>query len=291
MSSIDWKEYVIEVIKNFRKRYEDLADVEVKKIVKEKFYENTLLEPCQVEVLASSGEVDCFVAHDRNVDDMEITIREVPVDTRYTESEFLKKYSYVFLGDGSLFGILPNRWVVFHTKNEFHPLEGRPKPSSVIDLLLGWLLEKANEKVKSERVTSLEKSASGLEASISKLPESEARSRLDKQAKEIGKALEDIKRVDKELLDVRKIMGASKEYQDWRVLVSDVDRLKGEHLPKGEFEKEIDRLDERIDALNSRIDDLREVRFARARTILEIALGVMTITSTIIAALLAAHIV
>jgi hypothetical protein len=38
-------------------------------------------------------------------------------------------------------------------------------------------------------------------------------------------------------------------------------------------------------------DDLREVRFARARTMLDILLGIATVTSTIIAALLAAHMI
>src|SRR5271157_2522246 len=96
MSSTYWKEYVTEVIKDFRKRFESL-DTDFRKVIKEDFYENTLLEPCQVEVLASSGEVDCFVAHDKKNDDMEITIREVPVDTPFTESEFRKKYSYLRL--------------------------------------------------------------------------------------------------------------------------------------------------------------------------------------------------
>jgi len=290
MSSMDWKEYVIEVIKDFRKKFENL-DTEIKKIIKADDYENTLLEPCQVEVLASSGEVDCFVAHERNVKDMEVKIREVPMGAPFAESEFWRKYNYLIKDKYKAQSMLGSEWVVFHTKNRYFPGKGRPEPSTPARLFLNGLVERANEKVRSERVTSLEKSASGIEASISKLPESEARSTIGKLAKEMDKALGDIKRVDKELLDVRKTMGASKEYQDWRVLVSDVDRLKGEHVPKGEFERVIERLDERIDALNTRIDDLREVRFARTRAILEIVLGAVTVTSTIIAALLVAHII
>jgi hypothetical protein len=266
MSSTNWKEYVTEVIKDFRQRFENL-DTEVRKIIKEELYEDTLLEPCQIEVLASSGEICCFVAHDKNVDDMEVIIREVPVGTPFAESEFLTKYRYVPLGQSPReYFLLPNKWVVFNTKNLLHPVRGRPKPSLFVHRLLRRLTERANEKVRSERVISLEKSASGLEASISKLPESEARSTLGKLAKEIDKALEDIKRVDKELLGVRKIMGASKEYQDWRVLISDVDRLKGEHVSKGEFESEIKRVDDRIkeglNAIGSRVSALSDIREA-----------------------------
>ena len=54
---------------------------------------------------------------------------------------------------------------------------------------------------------------------------------------------------------VRQLIGVSTEYQDWKLLVSDVYRLKGEHVPKEVF-------DAKVGELSSRINSLSEIREA-----------------------------
>jgi hypothetical protein len=116
----------------------------------------------------------------------------------------------------------------------------------------------------------------------------------EKIAEKTVRLKDEIEKLDKKTQDqfdrIRKLIGTSEKYLDWRVFSSDIEQLKQTHVPKGEFDIEIKRLNERIDALNTRIADLREVKLARTRTILEVALGIATITSTLVAALLAAHI-
>jgi len=68
-------------------------------------------------------------------------------------------------------------------------------------------------------------------------------------AKKIDGALQEIRRIDGEIGKVRQLIGVSKEYQDWKLLVSDVDRLKGEHVSKEVFKAKLDELDTRINSL------------------------------------------
>jgi len=68
-------------------------------------------------------------------------------------------------------------------------------------------------------------------------------------AKELDEALEGIRRIDEKINRVRKLVRFSQEYQDWKVLVSDVHRLKGEHVPREVFDAKVDELATRIDSL------------------------------------------
>jgi len=76
-----------------------------------------------------------------------------------------------------------------------------------------------------------------------------------------------ISKIEEDICGVRRIIGVSKEFQDWRALTSDVETLKKKHVGKDLFESEVKRLDQRIDAL-------KEVKFWSKRTFLEIILAI-----------------
>ena len=71
----------------------------------------------------------------------------------------------------------------------------------------------------------------------------------------MSKLWEEIRRLDGEINKVRQLVGVTKEIQDWKLLVSDVDRLKGEHVPREVF-------DAKVNELGTRIDSLSEIREA-----------------------------
>ena len=73
-------------------------------------------------------------------------------------------------------------------------------------------------------------------------------SRKRSEARPTSKLWEGIKRLDKEIDKVRQLVGVTKEIQDWKLLVSDVHRLKGEHVPREVFESRIGELSTKIEA-------------------------------------------
>lgn len=101
-------------------------------------------------------------------------------------------------------------------------------------------------------------------------------SELVEAGKKLEKALWEIDRI-------HKTVEASKDFQDLRAFITDVEALKKSHIHKDVFIAETKRLDEKIDrgleALNTRIEDLKAIKFWSKRTLLEIAL---TIWGTIV---------
>jgi hypothetical protein len=137
--------------------------------------------------------------------------------------------------------------------------------------------------------------AEEIKSEAGKIVDENLRTKLLKAADEIETSLTKMKRLDEhdqkiaviegEIEGVRRLIGTTKEYQDWRVLVSDVAEFKKTpHVTKDLFDSEIKRLDQRIDAL-------KEIRFWSKRTIIDIVLASIATASTIIAALLAKGII
>jgi hypothetical protein len=113
-------------------------------------------------------------------------------------------------------------------------------------------------------------------------------------AEKIDKALKEIKRIDehekklmsveKDIVGMRRLVGSSQEFQDWRVMASDVETLKKTHVTKELFESEIRRIDQKIDSL-------KEIKFWSKRAIVDIVLAMVATVSTTIATLMAAGII
>lgn len=60
------------------------------------------------------------------------------------------------------------------------------------------------------------------------------------------KLTEQVDKLEDEVDAVRKLIGQTQEFQDWRVLASDVHQLKEERVPRDLFESEIERLSSEI---------------------------------------------
>lgn len=149
----------------------------------------------------------------------------------------------------------------------------------------------ARDARKYAETETIESKTEEIKSEAEKVLDENLRERLLKAAEEIEYSLNEMKRLDEherkisaiegEIDGVRKLIGKTKEYQDWKALVSEVAEFKKTpHVAKELFESEIKRLDQRIDAL-------REIKFWSKRTIIDIILAVIATASTIIAALFA----
>ena len=110
-----------------------------------------------------------------------------------------------------------------------------------------------------------------------KLELSEHTNKIDNSIRNIRELEQHEKRLDKieqEIGGVRKMIGTTKEYQDFRVFTTDIEELKKSHVHKQVFQSEIKRLDQRI-------EDLKAIKFWSKRTLLEIALAIMAVIATL----------
>jgi len=294
MGSIDWEEYLTEAVKVFRHGLETLISITGQKLLRENSFDRLPFEPFQIEVLEfrTRGSTVLLLAHDKNLPDMSLNIRKNIENVN--ESEFAKKYGYsqdwLLLAQGATLHSKTGNLLTVLSKMGINILE-RPESSRQLG---EFFLKEAYGTLKEAQVNTIEQNTDGLRKSIAKIPEEDIREELLTTTTKINGALQEIRRVDEEIGKVRRFIGITKEVQDWRLLVSDVDRLKGEHVPKGEFDAHIKRLDEKIDtglkALDKRIEDMKAIRFWSKRMILDITLAMIAVASTTIAALLAAGI-
>lgn len=247
MSSISWKEYLTEVVTTFRKQVDKL-DPESQKRIRKVFRHNLLFEPCQIEVidLKTEGFVVFLVSHDRKLPDMTFEIHENAKSIN--ESNFLKKYKYEMIKHWGFlplfqFGRMLNEHWLIVMENSVS-IKKEMSSQKLADYIFGDVIE----ELKNTQVDVIEQTTSGLKKSISKIPEKETREELLANTSKIGGALKEIKRLDEEIGKVRRLVGVTKEIQDWKLLISDVDRLKGEHIPREVFESRLEGLTTKIEA-------------------------------------------
>jgi len=283
MSVIDWEQYLTEAITIFRKDFEKL-NLEDRKIISKKEYNALPFEPCQIEVLdfGEGRRKILFLVHDKHLPDMMFSIH-TEVKT-IDESEFKKKYKFdMFTLKG--FEILDFEklfpdyrfFIISRTSMSYEPEMDSKE-------LAQYFLKSAQQTLKDEQLYRITTTTEGLKKAIEKIPQKEVRDELMPSADAIAGALKEIKRIDDDLGKVRQLIGSATEIQDWKLLISDVGRLKEEHISRGIFESEIKRLDQRIDSL-------REIKFWSKRTIVDIVLAVIATISTTIVTLLATGII
>ena len=110
-----------------------------------------------------------------------------------------------------------------------------------------------------EKISSIKKIPVDLRAKVRQIKQENIRSDLmnltdlvDRFIHSYSNQLKDQERlitaIKEDVDGVRQLVGVSKEYQDWKILVSDVDRLKGEHVPREVFESKINELSTKIEA-------------------------------------------
>ena len=285
MRLISSEEFLTEVVTSFRKEFERFTPTN-QRLIKERAFDSLPFEPCQIEVLdfGVGKAVIWLLIHDNQLPDMMFKIHKDVKSVQ--ESEFASKYKTEFsmLLEKGYEKILLSETLHIFTKKRVTIGAGYRTPQEITQLFL----RDAKRELRIEQVDLIERSTDGLKESIARIPEKDIREELLSNTKKIDKSLQEIKRIDEEIDKVRQLVGVSQEYQDWRVLVSDVHRLKGEHVPREVFDTEIKRIDEKInkglEALNTRIEDLKAIKFWSKRTVLEIALAVWGAIVTLYAA-------
>jgi hypothetical protein len=285
MSLVSSEEFLTEVVTSFRKEFERFTPAN-QRLIKERAFDSLPFEPCQIEVLdfGVGKAVIWLLIHDNQLPDMMFKIHKDVKSVQ--ESEFASKYKTEF---SMLFEKTHEKTLfseTFHifTKNMMTIERGYRTSQQITQ---SFLID-AKVALRTEQVDLIGRSTDGLKESIARILEKDIREQLLSDAKKIDKSLQEIKRIDEEIDKFRQLVGASQEYQDWRVLVSDVHKLKGEHVPREVFDTEIKRIDERInkglEALNTRIEDFKAIKFWSKRTVLEITLAVWGAIVTLYAA-------
>ena len=281
---ISWEDFLTETITTFRKYFQRLSSREQEYIMKKGYYDLPF-EPCQIEVLHFGEEkgVAFVLVHDESLPDKTFKIkRDV---NSLGESEFVKQYHMRSFSEFKAINrALKKPATLIATKGGLTFFGGRTMRANEI---ARHFLSQAKSIARVLELEAIVNSTKGLKRSIAKIPEKGLREELLANAKMIDQSLREVKRLDKELTKIRQLVGVTKEIQDWRLLISDVDRLKGEHVPREVFDAKIERLDEKIDkgleAINARIEDLKAIKFWSKRTLLEIALAILATIATLFA--------
>jgi|GEM_PF-3487117 hypothetical protein len=247
MNSIKWEEYLTKSVTTFREEFGKLGHRQQQEI-REGAFRFTLLEPCQIEVLdfGTKNGVLILPIHDNQLPDMTFKVHRNVKDL--DTSEFLKKY-YPDLEKMPM-DLLSRDSFVIMLEKDFSVFLGRPSPSVLAGVFLRDSSKHAVEHFKNRQVSLIKTTTDGLKKDIARIPEKGTRDELLIHADKIEGALREIKRVDEDVSRVRQLVGATKEIQDWRLLVSDVDRLKEEHVPREVFEARIDELTTRINSFS-----------------------------------------
>jgi len=255
MSSIDWENYLSEAVKVFRNGLETVISTTGQKFLKENSFDTLPFRPFQIEVLefTAKGSTILVLIHDKNLPDMYLSIRNNIKSVK--ESEFARKYRYkenaLQFAEESILAASIGNLLAVASRTRTTVFERPESPR----LLGEFFLKEAYDTLKEAQVATIEQTTNGLRKSIAKIPEKDIREELLATTNKIEGALQEVKRVDEEIGKVRQLVGVSKEFQDWKLLVSDVQQLKVEHVPKEVF-------DSRVNELYARIDSLSKIREA-----------------------------
>jgi hypothetical protein len=282
---VDWNEFCKKVLTMSRVLYKQSGFEET---IENKLFDRTFLPPCQIEVLDSGAEVVWLVVHDDKVADM--TFKILTNVKNYSESSFAKKYNLNSLPRDFLSSKPASARTLWIFMKDSYYTDFSADAEEFATQLFQKLEAKIFSEVRKNQFDVIQSSTEGLKKSLSSLEEGKSRRIMEDVAKTIDKAVKEVKRIDeyekklssmeKDIVSVRQLVGASQEFQDWRVLIADVEDLKKANVSKELFKSEIKRLDEKIDGL-------REIRFWSKRTLLDIVLASVASASTIIASLLA----
>lgn len=299
---VSWEEFLTDYVKSWRSSFEKMSAEEREGALHTYHSHYFFTKPCQFEVIAlkEPSHVLWIITRDKNRNDMEFVVHS-HVETDYEsffdqrrreDPAWFKRFGGIVSridldrarpDKTSLWALGKDYTFRFYTY-DVREEDPRKFAAQEVEYVRQDVLKAAKRNaigIKTEEI----KSEAG------KVPDKYLRSSLLKAAEEIENSLSELKRLENheqkiaalegEIKGVRKLIGTTKEYQDWRLLVSDVEAFKATpHIGKALFDSEIKRLDQRIDAL-------KEVKFWSKRTIVDIVLAAIAAASTIIAALLA----
>ena len=293
---ISWEKYLSTVVETFRTHYDKMTNEE-----KDAAQLNmTFIKPCQIEFFSfkDDGQImlvtlfpnspDEIIVHKNLGKDFDFhsvlgeRFREILPNIKKLLSEYIRdgkvrrSVSWASLTEnGSIY--------TYHDLQKAHPhprTYGQSRFAEVNRLLKDNLRSRA----RSTKVRDIEEQVKGIRLGAGKIQDKSLRAKMLEHTNKISSSILDVKKleqheqrlhsIEQEIGGVRKMIGTTKEYQDFRVFIADLEKLKESHVHKEVFQSEIKRLDQRI-------EDLKAIKFWSKRTFLEIALAIMAVIATL----------
>jgi hypothetical protein len=259
LSQLTIEDYIKSNIIDFRKRY-DFSEIPEDSFVS-KFL---LTKPCQVVALKFDGATILIIFRDDEAEDMDIKvfvinnytffsisdiISETPLK-RMTKSEItainaaIANLGNYYQHDVNDIGIAYTKKVGLITISNTLLAYNRLFSDNLIDTI-----RRTTQRAESEK--KIHKTVVKIKRDAEEIPASEVREKILSETTKLEQEMTQLKKkLDEEIDGVRKIIGNSSEFQDFRVFSSDVSDLKKSHVPKEVFESKINELNTRIDSFN-----------------------------------------
>lgn len=268
-SILNWTDYIRSNIAEFRKQYEKFSEEEKSLLARQAITSNLILtEPCQVVVLDIKDHrlVILYVLHNKEYPDMNITILENLSLNKFSSASLSEAPILQTLGTGDFSAIFEDVRMVTSSEmfSQGFSSAWQPRKESVFflfsrnfltfdahsfsDYVLRWI----NIKIESlRRREKINETVNGIKRDAQAIPKIELKTKIVEATGTLKKEIDDLnKKLDEEIGGVRKMIGSTKEFQDFRVFTSDVTDLKKSHVPKDVFEAKIGELTARVDSLS-----------------------------------------
>jgi len=263
MSATTWKEYIRSNILDFRNKFHDLPE-EVREL--RPHLAALIAKPTQVVVFqpTDSELTHMLILHSENSPDMDtivyegMTSQELAVQASEQHPEWrplvnLNKVKHAITHSAHSRG--GYFWERRYYDNSllwtfgFDPRSG----GTPMGTLSKMLSNEVNDLLKTQREREkIEETVGDIRRDVEAIPEKvelrnkiiEATGRLEEQIKKLDKKYEE------EISGFRKIVGTTKEFQDFRVFTTDVTDLKKSHVPREVFDAKVSELHTRINSLS-----------------------------------------
>lgn len=261
----------------------------------------SLNKPCQVVVIGFRAlSIKCLIIlHSKKNPDMKIKVLEEMAFDDFS-SEVLKKIRLLEPLGSREIGIIYNvmGYVLKKRPEEVEKSWAPVYKSFVLFLksdpkaLAPHVISDFMQRIMSFRLDSLKikETVSDIRRDAKEIPVAELRTKITEATERLENEMKQLdKKLKEEVSGVRRLIGTSETYLDWKAFTTDFEHLKKTHIAKDVFDVNIKRLDEKIEkgleslatridkgleALNTRIEDLKAIKFWSKRTLLEIALGI-----------------
>lgn len=267
---MDWEEFLTKYVNTWRDEFGKLSVSERETFLSWYTSHYHFLEPIQIEVIdfAQPRGVIWIITRDKDRNDMEFIVHSNVKESlqsfldrkKVQDPTWFKKFEAIIPSLLNYQDRTKWREGVWSFADEitfcflhYNPLEKAPVEYARSDLK-GNLSFLQRNLIRED----IQNTARQIESDADQIPDKNLRSKFLESTRKLQYSLSQIKRIDEyerklrlmeeEIGGVRKMIGVSKEYQDWRLLASDVSRLKGEHVPREVFDSKVRELSTKIEA-------------------------------------------
>lgn len=263
---LSWDKYLTTVIRTFREYYDTLS-VEEKSAAQ---LNMTFVEPCQIEFFSfeNDGQMMIVTLNSNRPDDL-IVHENVKIPFSPTLKANLKRYiTKERIERYEKKGVLFSGWSAIDEKSSMYFFRNfqTQYPSAEIYAKVHFkdLRRSIGRHLKSrERFSeyrAIEEDIRTIKSATKKIEDGKLRDRMLNTASKIDNSISTIKKIERyeqrldkferEIGGVRKMIGTTKEFQDFRIFSTDVEELKKSHVHKEVFNSKIKELSTRIDSLS-----------------------------------------